>query len=476
MRDTVKSFSNKIGESALLRFALVGFMILLLQIPLEMVDSLTYERADQESEARSRVAAAWGGPQTVKGPLLVVPYSVARWRTDWEKDKKGKAVEVQYKLPSETRLRVFLPKDLEIKGEIKTEERYYGIYTRVVYYAPLSLDGYFSLPQPADFGCGEDAPEEIFWDKAWISIGISDLPGVKKADLALNGQKLVARPGTEADAILASGLHAIAPLDPQKKEQSFSVQLGLNGSAAIYFAPVGEANRISLHGAWPAPGFGGSFLPRERAIADDGFSAKWEISNLARPYPQFGPLEVKAFPGLHNSAPDYTAALAIVEPVSLYRVLERAMNHGILFITLTFAAFFVFELVRKARLHLAQYFLVGLSMVVFYLTLLSLSEHVAFALSFAAASSITIGMIACYIGAALRSFKSGLGMAGLLGLLYASLYALLHLEDMALLLGTGLVLLAVGALMFATRKLPVRSLQPAEKEENILTEEEENVV
>jgi inner membrane protein len=142
------------------------------------------------------------------------------------------------------------------------------------------------------------------------------------------------------------------------------------------------------------------------------------------------------------------------EPVTLYRMVHRAMAYGILFIAATFAALFVFEMISRQRMHLLQYAMVGLSMTLFYLILLSLAEHVGFGPAFAAASAVTVAMNSVYVGAVLQSGNKGLLMGGQLAVLYALLFSLLRMEDFVLLMGTGLVLVMMGALMFVTRRLP----------------------
>lgn len=145
--------------------------------------------------------------------------------------------------------------------------------------------------------------------------------------------------------------------------------------------------------------------------------------------------------------------MELYEAATHYHLIERSVKYGILFIGLTFLAFIIFELGLRARLHPVQYGLVGLAMVVFYLVLLSLSEHFSFLPSYAAASACTVLMIALYVGAALRNVREGVGVGVLLTALYTLLYAILQMEDYALLMGTALVLVMLGALMMVSRNL-----------------------
>ena len=157
----------------------------------------------------------------------------------------------------------------------------------------------------------------------------------------------------------------------------------------------------------------------------------------------------------------FAAGVELFEPVQRYTQTERAIKYAILFIGLTFIALLSFELVFHLRLHLMQYGLVGIAMVVFYLVLLSLAEHTSFLNAFLTASTVSALMNGAYMTAAMHSlFKGGI-IATLLALLYGFLYALLRMEDHALLIGTALIVFAVGILMFLTRNLSTSEAEKA---------------
>jgi inner membrane protein len=100
-----------------------------------------------------------------------------------------------------------------------------------------------------------------------------------------------------------------------------------------------------------------------------------------------------------------------------------------------------------------QYALVGMSLAMFYLLLLSLSEHLSFALAYAVAASACVLLIGFYVSFVLRSMARGSAFAGLLALLYGLLFALLGAEDYALLMGSVLVFGVLAGIMVLTRKL-----------------------
>ncbi|MDR1489793.1 MAG: cell envelope integrity protein CreD [Desulfovibrio sp.] len=451
----------------LARCALVGLVTLCLLIPLGLVGDMVKERWHQYSAAVTNLSDSWGNAQTVSGPALLIPYQV------WEDVAKVVKVEVNGREESRetfvreliTHHKVVLPADLAFNVRLDPEIRYRGIYRRALYNAPVNVNGNFVLPGRNDFSGNV---QKIHWDKAWLCIGISDLRAVSEALPGRweNADLPAYSPGTDAGQLLGSGFHVGVALDEKEAgaRRSFSLKLKIRGSGGIYFTPVGINTRISMSGSWPTPSFQGNLLPAERSISEQGFTAEWRIPNLARTYPQSADLDSPEYGGkeqadtytrAHRSAiTAFTAGVYLFEPVTLYSMVERSVDYGILFISGTFVALFAFELAGRRRLHPVQYAMVGLSMSLFYLVMLSLAEHMSFGPAFAVASAVTVLMNGLYMASAMQSRFRGLFMGGLLTGLYALLYSILQMEDHALLIGTGLVLAMMGVLMFVTRKLP----------------------
>ncbi|MCC8193274.1 MAG: cell envelope integrity protein CreD [Deltaproteobacteria bacterium] len=445
----------------LARCLFVGALTLFLLIPLGFVRDVVYDRMYLYQEATANITSNWGKTQTVSGPALIIPYRIWKDRKEMVtvkvegKDQTQEVVTRDYYL----RHKVVLPSDLSFATEMNPEVRYRGIYRQALYNAPVDVAGTFTLPGPDDFPSNL---QEVHWDKTWMSVGITDLKTISEAAPARWGTATLPayKPGTDAGYLLGSGFHTQVPLGSADAgtKRDFSLKLRIRGSGGIYFTPVGENTTITMNGSWPSPSFQGNLLPVERSISDRGFSAKWSISNLTRTYPQIADLGGPEY-SLKNSADAsaitaFSAGVNLHEPVTLYRMVRRSVDYGILFIAVTFVALFAFEMVSRQRMHLVQYGMVGLSMSLFYLVLLSLAEHVSFGTAFVAASAVTVAMNAWYVGAVLQSGRKGILMGGLLTGLYAVLFSLLRMEDFSLLMGTGLVLVMMGALMFATRKLP----------------------
>lgn len=440
----------------LARCVIVSAITLFLLFPLSLVGDLVYDRAHLYMDATENITSSWGKTQTISGPALIIPYKVWKDHKELVEVRVNGKMEVREWVTREYSLRhkVILPSDLTFATEIDPEIRYRGIYRQALYNAPVNISGTFVLPHEKEFA---QNAHEIQWDKAWLCVGMTDLKTISQPVSAeWAGTALPAHnSGTNAGDILGAGFHTPVPLvkTDAGEARGFSIALRVRGSGGFYFTPVGENTVITMNGTWPAPSFQGNLLPVERTVTDQGFSARWAIPNLTRTYPQTADLEDEKS-GMH-SIDTFTAGVDLHEPVTLYRMVRRSVTYGILFIAATFVALFAFEMAARQRMHLVQYAMVGLSMSLFYLVLLSLAEHVAFGLAFVAASAVTVAMNSLYVGAALRSRNKGFVMGGLLTGLYAVLFSLLRMEEFSLVMGTGLVLAMMGALMYVTRNLPV---------------------
>jgi len=458
------NFSKVFSSTLLARSGLIAAIALALYIPLGMVKSVIEEREHLYRAAKQEIAASWGIDQTISGPVLVIPYEVWEDRAEAVKEQVMRMINGTPQEVTETRHitrrhyilrhKIVLPAQVAFEAGLDTETRYRGIHRQVVYAAPVAIRGNFALPDVSAF---EPRLHEIHWEKAWLAIGVTDPKTIAEtAPLMWEGTPVPEyRPGTGVERILGLGFHAPVPLTDQaaNTEQAFSLSLKIRGSGGISFTPVGEHTDIRVTSPWPDPSFRGNLLPMERQISPEGFTAQWTISNLTRSYPQIGDLVGDAFLA-PRSILDFTAGVDLQETVSLYRMNMRATHYAILFIAATFAVLFAFEMAIRQRMHLLQYGMVGLSLSLFYLVLLSLAEHIDFRQAFTAAAAITVIMNSLYVAAVLRSKTRGLLMAVLLAVLYALLFSLLRMEDFALLAGTTLVVAIMGVLMFFTRRLP----------------------
>lgn len=447
----VRQQMQRITQSLLFRSAMIGLIGVLMWIPLTMVDGVVDERHALYRDVLRDIAGSWGHEQHLRGPVLAIPYTEKYLNQTRIKDENGK-IRTETTEVFKTFTAYVLPEKLNIAGNIAEEHRRRGIYDSLVYTTDVTLNGHYMLP---DFAELSSDLHQIHWNRAWVSVGLSDTRAIRQTKpLAWNNQALSWSPGSKIDDIVGTGFHAEVPLQPNATQPQFSITLAVNGSGGFYFAPLGERTISKIDSAWPHPSFRGHILPAERHIDEQGFKATWDIPHLARDYPQ---VWTDANQKIHENIAFQTTGVSLFEPIFLYQLLDRAIKYGLLFIGLTFLTFLMFELATRSRIHIVQYGLVGMALVVFFLVLLSLAEHIVFPLAYWLAASLAIAMISGYVRFALASTIRGLQIAGILGLLYGLLYTILHLEDYALLMGTVLIVIVLGVLMFLTRKLQLNT-------------------
>ncbi|MBK8726995.1 MAG: cell envelope integrity protein CreD [Holophagaceae bacterium] len=434
----------------LVKSFVIGFISLVLLIPLFMVLGLVETRNVRNQQVRQNVAASAAGRQQLVGPLLVATY---KERITWE-EKEEKTGKTTPRVEWRHRSKVLVPKELQIKGEAKVEERHRGLYKAQLFHLNAKLSGVFALP--ADLGLPLKSPD-FEPGRVTLVLGLSDLRGIRNRPvLAWGGGTHDFEPGEDCE-VVPSGIRVeLGPLAASAAhEVSFEIPLELTGSEDLSIAPVAENTQVTLRSDWTSPSFAGRFLPVRHEITDKGFEATWQVFHLAR--------NLDAIIKHEGAAPtEECFSVAFLEPVNVYLQSERAVKYGFLFVGLTFGAFFLFELLKGLRIHPVQYFLVGLALAMFFLLLISLTEHLAFLTAYLVSAGACVVLIGAYLVHALSSKLRGLGFAGGLALLYAALYGLLASEDNALLLGAALLFLALGVVMMATRKLDWYGLSEAE--------------
>lgn len=427
-------------------FGLVIFVGIFLLLPLMLVNDLVDERSYLYRKVVQDISQTWGGPQQVTGPLLVLPFNnreITERVVRRDRDKEEIVKETQLVLS----YLVVLPRDVNLDVSLDPQERQRGIYRSLVYTSALNMRGSFTLPTTTELKRVAPALDSVDYANAYVIMGLSYPSALRSVgDFIWNGVKVEAEPGTSPFSKLDAGYKIPAPLDAAISTYTFSQEITFNGSEGMRFTPTGVETVIKMTSPWPHPSFQGKVLPVEREITPQGFTAEWRIPSLARTYPNLGVL--KAFPSKFEN---FNVGVDLYEMTTHYKLINRSVKYGILFISLTFLALIVFEMGLRVRLHPVQYGLVGLAMVVFYLVLLSLSEHMPFMPSYAAATACVVIMNGSYVGAAARSAKQGAGVGVLLTGLYTLLYAILQMEDYALLMGTGLVLVMLAALMVVSR-------------------------
>ena len=288
------------------------------------------------------------------------------------------------------------------------------------------------------------------WDKAFVVIGISDTRAIQQAsNLTWDGRTIAFGPGTGGQQVVRDGIHAVVGAGFDARAVVFSFPLVINGSQAVRFTPFGKATDVMLESNFPHPSFQGNWLPAERVVADDGFEAQWKIPFLGRSFPQAWIDSAKMWESIERS----NFGVDFVNPVDHYRMAERSVKYASLFILLTFAALWLFEVRAGVRVHPIQFLMLGAALCLFYLLELSLSEHLAFPLAFAIASLAIVGMVMAYGIVVLRGLNRALAVGSGVALLYVYLYVLLVNEDYALLFGSIGLFVILALIMYATRRV-----------------------
>ena len=456
-------YARRTVSPVMKKIVFLFIFVLVLLIPLKLIGDLIDDRGDLYNQTITNIGNEWGKSQKIIAPVITVSY------TDTGINSKGsvtnasntKAVAV---VPVERKFAI-LPEELNATIEMKDEVRQRGIYNATVYNANMKLTGYFS---------SKDFPEdkEVL---GCVSIGLTDTKALIKINkFKIGDMDLEAMSGTMATPLITNGISG--QLGPEhnsimdKEKIPFEIDIDFRGSRDISILPLGKKNHFEIKSNWKSPSFSG-VLPTERTIDDNGFSAKWEVSNLIRNYPQIIDVNEDKYSDFYDEYNDYSSEnygsygnysdgntvvkVALFDSVTSYTQIYRACNYGILFIGMSLVVVFIFEVVSKKAAHYVQYGVVGFSLVIFYLLLLSLSEHIGFEWAYLISSLAIVIPNSMYITSMTSNKKFGIGMFIFLSGIYAILFSILRMEQYALLTGSLLILAVLYAVMYLTKKADV---------------------
>lgn len=434
------------GKTLLLKTIGIAVLALSLLVPVALIRDLIAERQARRDQAVGEIALGWGGRQVVAGPFLVVPYT--RKRTDIVNEiTDGKARERRTERAETGVVRV--PVDaVTLSIEARTTEKARGIHKARLYTARVRANGRVTLP--ARFGV-TDTTSRFEWGPPHFVVGVADPRGIRVVGpLSFGAARVEFVPGS-GDTTLAGGAHARLELSDIQEmlTHEFSFAIELAGAETFAVAPLAKDTTVTLRANWRHPSFFGPFLPASHDIGDDGFTAAWKVSRYAAQ--GAGRLSECAAGKPCAALTEQLLGVSFIEPVGIYQQLDRASKYGFLFVGLMFAAFFLFELLKRLEIHPVQYGLVGLALAIFFLLLTALSEHVVFDLAYAIAALACVGLVTFYVVHVLRSPAPGLVFGAGLALLYGALYLLLNAEDYALLAGAMLLFALLGGVIVFTR-------------------------
>lgn len=411
----------------------IGLLALLMLIPLAQVQGLIGERSELRFHAIAAIAQSWGREQHLGGPVLAIPKRVrVQTNNGWSTFDSTEIV---------------LPDTLDMRGSLAPELRRYGIYSAPVYTVEIKMTGRFTAADLKALGGNET---KYLWDRAELLLPVGDVRGIRRVDaLHFAGAEYTFGP---SDSNIGN-VNAIAvPLDLSKLDSDvlpFELSMTLAGTQSLQLLPLARHTEAALNSPWPDPSFDGAFLPAERHVSEQGFDARWQVLDLNRNFGQHWQQDAQRVQDLKSAG----FGVNLYEPASIYQQNERAGKYGVLFIALTFVAFFLFEVLEKLRVHPVQYLLVGLALTTFYVVLLALSEQLGFAWAYLAASASVVVLVGGYAAAVLRTWRSGVLLGGTMTLVYGLLYGLVVSEQYSLLMGSVALLAVVAALMYLTRRV-----------------------
>ena len=425
-----KNFIQQATQTVSFKLGVIAFLALILLIPAQMIRSLVEERQMRRDEVVQELTKKLGKKQTITGPILSVPY-----RT-YQSDGDGESKAIWHHMH-------FLPETLNVQGNLSADIHYRSIYKVIGYNSRLEFKGRFT---GIDIDDGFINPEDIFWERASLSLGISDMRGINE-NIAIewDQQTHPFSPGLPTRDVVQKGVSIPLSVQPRQTHE-FSFAVDLNGSESLHIVPVGSKTNIRLQSQWDAPGFTGAYLPDERNVTDDGFTARWKVLELNRSYPQ-------SWADSQYTLEESALGVDLIMPVDIYRKNMRSVKYALLFIALTFVVFFFTEYLNDRRVHPIHYLLAGFGIVLFYSLLLSLSEHLAFGLSYLIASAAIVALITSYFHAIIGKVRATLSVLGILAGLYGFLYVLLSAYDYSLLLGNIGLFIILAIVMFFSRKI-----------------------
>lgn len=448
-----KEKSTKNRDAITLKILLIAVLIIVLLIPMFMIQNLISEREDTAKKAVNEVQQKWSGAQIIVGPVLTVTYS-------YEGDKEN----------SITGTVNYLPEQLDIAGDVTTQELKRGLYEVIVYNSSLELKGKFIAKDLLK----TEGSRKINWDtNATLNLGLTDLRGIcEQVALSWNDQKYNLEPGVHPKNISTSGVSVkvnISPLLEPDGTVNFSIKLNTKGSESILFAPVGRTTSVQLTSNCPTPSFTGAFLPQEREVTPKGFTSTWKVLEINRSYPQALPgnpiflYDYNETTGYQPSKENQACVSSTITPsifgadllfpVDHYQKSMRSAKYAFLIIVLTFVVCFFVEIVQNKNIYPLQYLLVGLALCLFYTLLVSTSEHISFTWAYLISAVATTTLITLYMVGILKIKKTAFTIGGLLVCLYTYIFFLIQLETYALLAGSIGLFIILAIIMYFSQKI-----------------------
>ncbi len=427
---TSDSLKSRYFSKKLVMIAIVGVIFLIASLWLN--HTTIQERQSLLNKAKENIVLSWAGHQTLLGPLLIVPY------TDHsKKDMVDGSM-------------IFFPSKLDIKGEVIPEIRRRGIFNVLVYQSELDLDCQFS-----SFKHFKDANKTIHWNQAKIAIGLGDVRGLNAVSIKINGHDAHVLAGSADINAEYPGVHVPVTID-KNETINITAHLNMRGSDTLNVTPIAKENQIELSANWPDPSFIGDFLPSTKNVTAKSFQAQWQISSFATSLPEY--CDLKELEKKNLAFGEYKIFSKIIgvrflEAADHYKQAERTTKYSFLFVLYTFLVFFLFEVVKRVKIHIFQYCITACSFLCFPLLLTAFAEHASFEVAYSAAALLIIGQVAFYVFGLVQKTSERAMFLGFLVVLYSYLFIVMRLEEFALLAGALGMFAVVTIAMVLTKKV-----------------------
>ena len=419
------------------KLSLVGGLLLLMLVPHMMIEAVIEERESYQEQVREGIARSWGPAQSVLGPILMVP----------TRSPAQRALNETGPLRWDRGAVAVLPTQLRAEARLAPEVRRRGLFEAIVYEAEVSLSADLAMPV-----VNPEPGTELLWQEAFLVTGASDLRSAAAgARLSVDGRELASRDAPDAGCVgmdlVRSDLRLEGPPEPGRS-LALSGALTLRGTSSFGLLPLARRTELGVSAPWPTPSFTGAGLPVRSDVTASGFTAEWK-EGTGQPLVRHlgaGWCSQLAYAGTQ-------VGVDLLEAVPTYRMVTRASKYAAMFLALAFLTYVLFELVAGVRIHLVQFGLLGLSVVLFPLLLLAFGEPLGFAVAYVISTAAVVGQASAYTAAVTR--RAGLAglFAGVLGGLFSFLYIVLSLEAYALLAGSVALFAALSVVMAITRRV-----------------------
>ena len=442
---------NKIGHwlktSITARLLMVGFLVIILLIPLSYINGLISERSIRQQNVVNEINDKWGNQVLVYGPILKLPYKTYSETKTYNETTKTYLTETK----THVNYVYIFPENLssEVAANSKTLKR--GNFESAVFTTNMNFNGYFVKPSLLKKGIKD---EDVIWDKAKMIIKTSNLKGIKnEVSITVNNKSYSFE--TTFNENKSNQLNYLDALESDFIEKEvltdnmdFKFNITFNGSKDIQIIPIGKTTCLQMTSNWANPSFIGNFLPNDetKKITKNGFKADWKIIHVNRPFSQ---QYINKIPHLR----EFAFGTKFMVMVDEYQKSERSAKYGFLVIGLTFLVFFLIQTMSKINIHPFQYLMIGLALTMFYTLLVSISEHSNFLKAYLVAGISVIILISLYAKSILKTFKFPLFIGLSLTALYTFIYVIIQLENYALLVGSIGLFLILAIVMFVSRKI-----------------------